>query len=64
MGEDECGEGGVRKSFVSGGKLKMQQEISLSLFNLLQTVSLISEYPGFHKPCKKNQEPLKISFWK
>lgn len=35
-----------------------------SVFNLLQTVSVISECLRFHKPFKKNQEPLKISFLK
>lgn len=64
MGEDECDEGEVRRSFLSGGKLKMQQGISLSVFNLLQTVSFISVCPRFHRPCKKRQEPLKISFLK
>lgn len=62
MGEDDEGE--VRRSFMPGGKLKMQQEISLSLFNLLQIVSLISGCPRFYRPCKENQEPLKISFLK
>lgn len=54
MGEDECDEGKVRTSFMSGGKLQMQQGTSLSLFNILQIVSLISESTRFHKPRKKN----------
>jgi len=64
MGEDECDEGKVRLSFISEGKLQMQQETSLGLFNILQTVSLISESPRFHKPYKKKQVPLKTSFLK
>lgn len=64
MGEDECDEGEVRRSFMSGKKFKMQQEILLSLLNMLETVSLIPECPRFHRPCKKNQKPLKISFLK
>lgn len=64
MGEDECDEGKARSSFVAGGKLHKQQETSLGLFNILQTVSLISESPRFHKPWKENQVTLKISFLK
>lgn len=53
MAADECDEGKARRSFMSGGKLQMQQETSLGLFNILQTVSLIPRSPRFHKLCRK-----------
>lgn len=64
MAEDECDEGKARRSFMSGGKLQMQQETSLGLFNILQTVSLIPRSPRFHKLCRKKRVPLKTSFLK